>query len=149
VPVKVLPQVVRAIYRVALDVSFRRTGALFVLLRNRQNRGKLVVPGDGIGDARRESLHALFDETLTNAKVQTLSRAVLAELASIDGGVVMDNQGFLLAYGSVLKTSGRFNPSEGSRTKAAVSASRFGISVKVSSDGDIVFFAEGRPFLEL
>jgi hypothetical protein len=61
----------------------------------------------------------------------------------------MDNQGFLLAYGAVLKTSGRFNPSEGSRTKAAVSASHLGISVKVSSDGDIVFFADGNPFLEL
>jgi hypothetical protein len=149
VPVKVVPQVVRAIYRVALDVSFRRSGALFVLLRNRKNKARLVVSGDGIGDAKREPLHALFDETLTKARVQTMSRAVLAELASIDGGVVMDNQGFLLAYGAVLKTSGRFNPSEGSRTKAAVSASHFGISVKVSSDGDIVFFADGNPFLEL
>ena len=149
VPIKVVPQVVRAIYRVALDVSFRRSGALFVLLRNRKNKARLVVPGDGIGDAKREPLHALFDETLTKARVQTMSRAVLAELASIDGGVVMDNQGFLLAYGAVLKTSGRFNPSEGSRTKAAVSASHWGISVKVSSDGDIVFFADGNPFLEL
>jgi hypothetical protein len=149
VPIKVLPQVVRAIYRVALDVSFRRSGALFVLLRNRKNKDRLVVLGDGIRDARREPLHAMFDETLSNAKVQTMSRAVLAELSSIDGGVVMDNQGFLLAYGAVLKTSGRFSPSEGSRTKAAVFASQFGISVKVSSDGDMTFLAGGEPFLEL
>jgi hypothetical protein len=149
VHVNVLPKVVKSIYRVALDVSFRRSGALFVLLRNRQNKHKLVVPGDGIGDDEREALHKAFDETLVGARVQTMSRALLAEVSSIDGGVVLDNQGALLAYGAVLKTSGRFHPSEGSRTKAAVSASRLGIAVKVSSDGDITFYSKGKPFLEL
>lgn len=149
VPTHVLPRVVKSIYRAALDVSFRRSGALFVLLRNRKNKQKLVIPGDAIGDANREATHAAFDETLAEPIVQTMPRVRLAELAGLDGGVVLDNHGHLLAYGAVLKTTGRFNPSEGSRTKAAISASRYGIAVKVSSDGEITFFENGKVFLEL
>jgi DNA integrity scanning protein DisA with diadenylate cyclase activity len=149
VPANVLPKVVRSIYRAALDVSFRRSGALFVLLRNRMNKQKLVIPGDAIGDGTREEIHGAFDQTLGRANVQSVSRVVLTELSSLDGGVVLDNQGRMLAYGAVLKTSGRFNPSEGSRTKAAISASRYGIAVKVSSDGDITFYEGRKVFLEL
>src|SRR5262249_16926291 len=139
VPTTVLPKVVRSIYRVALDVSFRRSGGLFVLLRSQGNRHKLIIPGDGIGDKKREQVYEIFDATLGDANVRTMSRTVLTEIAGLDGGVVLDNKGRILAYGAVLKASGRFSPSEGSRTKAAISASRYGIAVKVSADGDIVF----------
>lgn len=149
VPRSVLPKVVKNIYRTALDVSFRRSGALFVLLRNRANKRKLVIEGDAIGDGNRESLHQAFDESLGRATVNQLSRVLLTELAGLDGGVVLDNKGRLLAYGAVLKTSGHFSPSEGSRTKAAISASRYGIAVKVSSDGDITFYESRKAFLEL
>lgn len=149
VPTNVLPKVVRSIYRAALDVSFRRSGGLFVLLRNQQNRSKLVVPGDGIGDKKREPIYASFDTTLDDANVRTMSRAVLTEIAGLDGGVVISNKGRVLAYGAVLKASGRFSPSEGSRTKAAMAASRYGIAVKISSDGDIAFYERRKPFLEL
>ena len=64
------------------------------------------------------------------------------------GDLILSNQGSFLAYGAVLKTSGRFNPSEGNRTKAVMSESRLGIAVKVSSDGDISFYAKGKPSLE-
>jgi hypothetical protein len=149
VQTNVLPKVVRSIYRAALDVSFRHSGALFVLLRSRANKKKLVISDDGIGDKMRERIYRLFDASLGEANVRTISRAVLAELAGIDGGVVLDNAGRILAYGAVLKTSGKFSPSEGSRTKAAISASRYGIAVKVSADGDITFYEGGRVFLQL
>jgi hypothetical protein len=149
VPKNVLPEVVRDIYRAALDVSFRRSGGLFVLLRSRENKKKLLIKGDAIGDSNREVLHKEFDGTLPDATVQTIPRVILSELAGLDGAVVVDNQGHILAYGAVLKASGRFNPSEGSRTKAAISASRYGIAVKVSSDGDITFYEQRRAFMEM
>jgi DNA integrity scanning protein DisA with diadenylate cyclase activity len=113
------------------------------------NKEKLVIPGDAIGDGTREELHKAFDEALGDTKVQNMSRVLLTELSGLDGGVVLDNKGRIIAYGAVLKASGRFNPSEGSRTKAAVSASRYGIAVKVSSDGDITFYEGRKVFLEL
>ena len=43
VPKTFVPKVVNAIYRAALDVSFRRSGGSFVLLRNRQNLSDVVL----------------------------------------------------------------------------------------------------------
>jgi hypothetical protein len=142
-----LPRVVGAIYRVALDVSFRRSGGLFVLLRNQQNLRKLVIEGDAIGDDNREPVHKEFDAFLENETVYSVPRNVLAQIAGLDGAVVLNNKGRIMAYGAVLKTRGKFNPSEGSRTKAAISASRYGIAIKVSSDGDITFYEGGDAFL--
>ncbi len=83
--------------------------------------------------------------------MQAMPLAVLSELAALDGAVVVANSGELLAYGAVLeprRTSG-VSKAEGARTKAAIGASHYGISVKVSADGDITFYREGQPFLSI
>jgi DNA integrity scanning protein DisA with diadenylate cyclase activity len=70
------------------------------------------------------------------------------ELASLDGAVVVSNSGTLLAYGAILVTgraSGK--ATEGSRTKAAKAASNLGVTVKVSSDGEISVFKRGVEIL--
>lgn len=141
--------VVRSIYRAALDVAFRRSGGLFVILRNKKNLRKLVRHGDAIGDRGRPKLDAAFDAVLDDLRVQTASRAVVAELAALDGAVVMANTGRILAYGAVLdpKRKGRVRAAEGSRTKAAIGASNYGLAVKISSDGDIVIYAAGKKLI--
>lgn len=142
--------VVDAIYRAALDVSFRRSGGLFVLLRSRKNLRKIVATGDAIGDKRRSHMDNTFDGALRYRTIQTMPRRVMVELAGLDGAVVLDNAGTIRAYGAVLRPekSGTIRTAEGSRTKAAIGASNYGLSVKVSSDGDITFYENGRPFLK-
>lgn len=78
-----------------------------------------------------------------------LSRSVIVELAGLDGAVVVDNQGHILAYGAVLEPGrrGRVEAEEGSRTKAAVGASHYGLAIKVGSDGDIAVFVRDERFL--
>ena len=73
------------------------------------------------------------------------------ELASLDGAVVLENSGRILAYGAVLqpKKAGKLRGAEGSRTKAAIGASNYGLAVKISSDGDISIFYEGREFIHV
>jgi hypothetical protein len=151
VPVVTVSKVVRSIYRAALDVAFRRSGGLFVVLRNRKNLRRLVRSGDGIGDRGRPVLDAAFDSVLDNLSVQTRARSVVAELAALDGAVVMTNTGKVLAYGAVLdpKRKGRVRAAEGSRTKAAIGASNYGLTVKVSSDGDITVYAGGKKLIEV
>lgn len=141
--------VVRSIYRAALDVAFRRSGGLFVILRSRNNLRKLVRHGDAIGDHGRPKLDAEFDTVLDDVRVQTASRAVVAELAALDGAVVMANTGQILAYGTVLdpRRKGRVRAAEGSRTKAAIGASNYGLAVKISSDGDITVYAAGKKLI--
>ncbi len=144
----VIGKVVRSIYRAALDVSFRRSGGLFVLLHNRKNVSQMVLKGDAICDKRRQGIHRGFDEALRARNIQGFPRRLMVELASLDGAVVLDNEGSIVAYGAVLnpRKKGKIGPAEGSRTKAAIGASKYGIAVKVSSDGDITFFEDGKPF---
>ncbi|MCB9652557.1 MAG: DNA integrity scanning protein DisA nucleotide-binding domain protein [Deltaproteobacteria bacterium] len=144
-------KVVASIYRAALDVSFKRTGALFVVLRNRKSLRSVVRTGDAIGDDERARHDREFDRSLSQRKFHVLPRCVAAEISGLDGAVVLANSGELLAYGAVLdpRKAGRLRGTEGSRTKAAIGASNYGLAVKVSSDGDITVFAQGKRFLKV
>jgi hypothetical protein len=146
-----LSGVVRSIYRAALDVSFRRSGGLFVLLRRRKNLHRVVRGGDAIGDSARDSLDSTFDEALGTLRAQTMPRCLLAELAGLDGAVVLSNTGDILAHGAILdnQRKGKLQGSEGSRTKAAIGASHYGLAVKVSSDGDMTVFVGGEKFIDV
>ena len=142
---------VGAIYRASLDVSFRRSGGLFVILHNRKYLRRVVRVGDAIGDPRRSIPDQEFDEVVREHHIQSLPRVVTAELASLDGAIVLDNSGRIRAYGAVLKPRklGRLRGTEGSRTKAAIGASNYGLAVKVSSDGDITVYHGGEPFISM
>lgn len=147
----VLGRVVAAIYRVALDVSFRRSGGLFVILHNKNDLHGIVRPGDAIGDKDRQSTDKAFDAVIAKRTIQSLPRSVAAELASLDGAVVLRNSGQIVAYGAILqpKNTGALNGSEGSRTKAAIGASNYGLAVKISSDGGISVYYRGDEFIRV
>lgn len=151
VPRNILGDVVGAIYRAALDVSFRRSGGLFVILRRQTDLPKIVRRGDAISDGKRTQADREFDEVLRNKKIQSLARSVIVELASLDGAVVLSNSGKILAYGAVLqpKKAGRLRGTEGSRTKAAIGASNYGLVTKISADGDIAIYHEGKEFIHV
>jgi hypothetical protein len=151
VPPKLLSGVVRAIYRAALDVSFRRTGGLFVVLRSRKRLRDVAPRGEAVGDSARDELDEIFDKAVGRLKVQSVSRCVLAELAGLDGAVVLGNNGEILAYGAILdpKRKGRVAGTEGSRSKAAIGASYSGLAVKISSDGDITVYVEGDKLFSI
>lgn len=146
---EVLGRVVGAIYRAALDVSFRRSGGLFVILHNRKNLRSVARTGDAIGDQKREKEDLAFDAVIQERTIQSLPRSVVVELASLDGAIVLDNSGRIMAYGAVLqpKKAGRRRGTEGSRTKAAIGASKYGIAVKISSDGEIKVYHDGTAFI--
>ena len=80
-----------------------------------------------------------------------LPRSVAVELASLDGAVVLNNSGRIVAYGAVLtpKRAGALRATEGSRTKAAIGASNYGLSLKISSDGGITVYHDGKQFIEV
>jgi len=142
--------VVRPIYRASLDAAFRRSGALFIILGNVRKKPDIVRQGDAIGDTARSVLDSALDVAL-DTPVQLLPRSVLVELASLDGAVVIDKKGRILAYGAVLSPTkkGRTRTAEGSRTKAAIGASHYGMAIKVSSDGDITVYSKGREFITI
>jgi hypothetical protein len=148
---KIVSNVVGTVYVGALDVSFRRSGGLFVILRNRKNLRHIVRSGDAIGDAKRSNSDRDFDRILVGEKIQSLPLIIVVELAALDGAIVLSNKGELLAYGAILnpKKAGQLRGTEGSRTKAAIGASHYGLTIKVSSDGDIDVFYGGKAFMQI
>lgn len=103
----------------------------------------------------KRSIHYLA----RGGSVTKLDAAVLEALAGLDGALVADSNGRLLAFGAILRhdvnsLSGRDLASppalaEGARTTAALVASRFGPVLKISEDGIVSCFLDGARVWDL
>jgi hypothetical protein len=150
------PGLAMRLFQTALDLADAREGALFVVLRDPDTAVmQLVAPGDRLdmpappekpseGPTRRDILHLLEGRT-----AQGLDPSIFAALASLDGAIVVDQSGRLLAAGAILRHPQSVDMEfgeivEGARTTAAMAASRFGPVLKVSEDGVITFFDQER-----
>jgi hypothetical protein len=151
------PSLALRLFQIALDLADAREGALFCVLRDPEEAvPRLLAPADrldlpardemteGMPPSRREILHLLEGRTATD-----LDPSVLSTLASLDGAIVVDREGRLLAAGAILRhpqsdglEQGAFI--EGARTTAAMAASTFGPVLKVSEDGEITFYDRER-----
>jgi hypothetical protein len=151
------PALARRLFQTALDLADAREGALFVVLRRPlESLPQLVSDHDRldmelVGErtdpdtpSRRHLLHVLAGRSVTD-----LDASVLDALATLDGAVVTEPGGQLLAVGAILRhPPGSLRAvdgiSEGARTTAAIAASRYGPVLKVSEDGLITFYDGGR-----
>lgn len=142
----------RLIFQTALDLADMRQGALFVVLRDVEaGLDRLVAPADRLDlphdheptDGRidrRDLLHFATGRTATD-----LSPDVFRALSTMDGAIVTDEAGRLLAAGAILLHSGPASVEiEGARTAAAFGAAHYGPILKVSEDGHMTCFDQGR-----
>lgn len=148
------PVLAERLFQTALDLADSRKGALFVVLRDPDDSAPhLVAPADRLdlkletamrekatGPSRRDLLYLLAGRSAID-----LETSLMSALASMDGAMVMDRRGRLLAGGAILRHPASVDVSagwavEGARTTAAMSASRFGPVLKISEDGVISFF---------
>jgi hypothetical protein len=87
---------------------------------------------------------------LHRKRVEDLELNVLQSIARVDGGIVLDREGRLLAFGAILRHSGEpLAAQEGGPTTAAVHASRFGLALKISEDGMVSFYKSGAQVWEI
>jgi DNA integrity scanning protein DisA with diadenylate cyclase activity len=124
---------------------------LFVILDDPRKARELLSSRDllhqqhesGRGGSKNQ-LHYL----LRSQRVTELSQPVLETVARIDGSIVLDRDGNLLAFGAILRHSPvavtQDEVAEGSRTAAAIAASQFGNVLKVSEDGRLSFYKNGH-----
>lgn len=158
------PGLGRALFQAALNLAEQRRGALFVVLDEPATALERLIaahdrleeqpqpgpppelaPGDPLA---RRALHYLA----RGRSVQTLDPAVLEALAGLDGALVADRDGRLLAFGAILQQDLRdlaVAQAEGARTTAALVASRYGAVLKVSEDGVVSGFHDGRRLWDL
>jgi hypothetical protein len=154
------------IFQASLNLSERRRGALFVVLRDPASSIPLLVaPSDRI----QQDLATNGSEDPENVSPRHVKRAlhhlarfenlgtmdasVLESLAGVDGAVVTDQRGQLLSFGAILRVAPETvlapRAVEGARTTAALAASYHGPVLKVSEDGYLTMFLSGRRVWEL
>jgi hypothetical protein len=145
-----------ALLRMALDLSFERTGALITVL-DRDDDVATLIPDHR--DAKRPN--RTLRESLAGLSIMNWeARQVIAGAASIDGATVLSRSGHILDIACLVapplpevlraatgsETSKTF---EGARTTAAWNASVFGTSLKVSEDGPITVFRHGEQIARI
>lgn len=72
-------------------------------------------------------------------------------VCSVDGAVILDYDLNINSVGEMIRTVGLKSEKNyrGSRTLAALSASKFGLAIKISEDGDILIFEEGNEIARI
>jgi hypothetical protein len=137
------------LFTVALDLAENRRGGLFVLLDHIGSSlgpaEHLLAAGDLLDGTEPEvSAKARIHYLLRRKSALRLEPNVLQSIAQVDGGIVMDREGQLLAFGAILRTGAEpMAALDGGRTTAALHASRFGLALKISEDGFVSFFRSG------
>ncbi|HEX3875482.1 MAG TPA: diadenylate cyclase [Bryobacteraceae bacterium] len=138
------------LFSAALNLAEHRRGGMFVVLEDARHSKNLVSPLDLLDHEVHESaggknhLHYLLRKT----RATELSAPVLESIAQIDGSVVLDPEGRLMAFGAILRhrmaLDGDEEVGEGGRTAAAISASHFGAILMVSEGGQLSLYRKGR-----
>ena len=154
------------LFQAALNLAENRVGALFVVLRDpARSLPQLIAPADRIVEevaaddphdpdnlsprkAKKALHHLVWGQDLDD-----IDPTVLESLAGLDGAVVTDRDGRLLAFGAILRTTPEAilaaRAVEGARTVAALAASYHGPVLKVSQDGFLTMYLSGRRVWEL
>jgi hypothetical protein len=142
------------VFQVALDLADSRSGGLFVILDDAASANGLVSQTDLLTQSEPETLAGRAADPkrsvyylLNGRRATDLRPAVLRTLAALDGGTVVDREGRLLAFGTILPHHNDVQtmrlPQGGGRSVAALAASRYGQALKISEDGIISFFESG------
>lgn len=149
--------VAERLFTAALDLAEGRRGALFVVLDDAAAAEQLVPRADLLTasdrNAMAEDSRRRFHYLLGNRRLLDVAPAVLESVARIDGAIVLDAAGSLLAFGTILRhpETAERGPvvAEGGRTTAALAASYFGNVLMVSEDGLVSFFSAGQCVWQL
>ena len=137
-----------AIYESCLDVSFARTGGCIGVVdhAHRDSVGSMLAADDFL-DERQTYKAQLLACAIGACKFQDLDRRARAELLSLDGAMVMDHKGEILAAGAIINVPAG-SVGGGGRTAAARQLSTLGLGVKVSQDGTISGYRKGQRILQ-
>ncbi len=85
---------------------------------------------------------SVIKKLINGRKFQELDRKFRQELIAIDGAVVIDYDGKILAVGAIIKIEA--GSTGGGRLAAAKTLSNYGISIKISNDGSMQGFKMDR-----
>lgn len=130
-----------AVYLSCLDVSFAKVGGGIGLIRPNRQQALLddgrVDPDDSLGGASEKA--RFLTAAIGERTFQELDRPLRQTLLAMDGSTVLRRDGTVVAVGAIIKVEAG-SKTGGGRKAAAMTFGRYGLGVKVSSDGEIAGF---------
>ena len=136
--------------RTTIDLSYERKGALICILNDSNSIKQIVSDHQEPSRANGLLRKSLFGLSILN----WAQRQVITAAASTDGAIILDRDGTVLDVACMLSKA---NPScweaegfaepistPGARSGAAWHGSFYGITIKVSADGPISMYKNGR-----
>ena len=138
---KALPRhLARHITTIALTLRDDRLGALLVVSSSEEMIGRLI-------HNRQENVspvEALYSRLFVGRPLCKLSPQLVCNAAALDGAVVIDGNGIVRGIGCIFETQGVQTTAEGARTRAAMFASKDGVALKLSQDGEMSIFSNSE-----
>jgi hypothetical protein len=103
-----------------------------------------------VGQIDTSPLASLLNAQLEQATVSSIFKANAGvQVLASDGITIISVGGKLMTCGRIIDLSGVAGGVGGGRTQAATAASHFGLAIKVSADGPISAFRDGKKILSL
>ncbi len=127
-----------------------KKGGLFIILKRTlkgEEQNKIFV--------NRNESRSIYEKTvMKNSKITNLINhnfEYLKLISKVDGAVVLGNELELISFGRLVKLDVNKDEKrlEGARSAAAISGSKYGISIKVSEDGHITVWEDKVKVLEI
>ncbi|MDR2864191.1 MAG: hypothetical protein LBV68_01090 [Spirochaetaceae bacterium] len=143
---------IRRIYQTCLDVSFAKTGCIIGIIKVEHEEDVKSLVSEDIKNSSeyREKQNFFFlNKNNKNSKLNfnAIGRYKRKELASIDGSFIINTNGKVLNIGDIISIKG--GSSSGGRNAAALEISKYGIGIKVSTDGYIKIFKDDKPLIRI
>lgn len=139
-----LPDVADLLSRTLQAMAELRKGALLLIPKD-----DAALPST-VGQIDTSVLASLLNAQLEQTTFAAIHKANAAiQVLSSDGITIVTPTGKLLACGRIIDLTGVSGGTGGGRTQAATAASHFGLAVKVSADGPISAFRDGKRILAL
>lgn len=83
----------------------------------------------------------VIDSLVNNSSFENINRQLRSELISLDGACIINTIGDVISFGAIIKNDS--GSSGGGRGAAAKKLSRFGLAIKISTDGYIELYIDG------
>ncbi|RJX41101.1 hypothetical protein D3P09_03600 [Paenibacillus pinisoli] len=147
------------LFRTFIDLSREQKSSVYLIIDTpdilhgiAESKTAKLLKGTGFlhSERKRRSLLAI-KKGKKNANLIDLDPYLIKSLSAIDGAVVLDSNLNILSFGETISVSPgqSYNGTFGTGSTAAQFASKHGIAVKVSEDGDITLFIDQKKILKL
>jgi DNA integrity scanning protein DisA with diadenylate cyclase activity len=136
-------KVKEAIYQSCLDISYARSGGCIIVINDKliEKINELVSDEDRL-DGIHASVKSKTLRSMIDKKFQDLDRRLRQEILALDGATILKSNGEIVAAGAIISVPA--GSKGGGRMAAATKGSLLGMGIKISEDGEISVFIDGK-----